>query len=467
MLFNSIDFAIFLPIVIIVYWTIANRNIAFRNAFLVLVSYLFYGWWDWRFLGLIAISSLVDFLVALQMENSAVRKKKALLTISIGTNLGLLAFFKYSNFFIESFQSAFTVFGNSLNLNSLQVILPVGISFYTFQTLSYTLDIYYQKIRPTKDPIAFFAFVSFFPQLVAGPIERASRLLPQFSTLKEVSPEGFSEGLKKVLWGFVLKIAIADRLALYVDSIYNHVAYHSTMSHAVATFFFSIQIYCDFAGYSLIAIGCARLMGFDLMQNFRRPYFSTSFKELWTRWHISLSSWFRDYVYIPMGGSRNGTYKLYRNLMITFLLSGLWHGASWTFVIWGGLHGLYLIIEKYLTPFNIKINNVIRIIGVYVLTLVGWVFFRANTLGDAWMILTGTTQSEGSGLHIGDIGIFSYSIFAIFLLFIVELFEEYHPQISLLNNSRFTIRFATILMLLIYVISLGVFDKSQFIYFQF
>lgn len=467
MLFNSIDFAFFFPIVILAYWTVANRNITVRNAFLVLVSYLFYGWWDWRFLGLIAFSSLVDYLVGIRLYKQEGSARKALLGISLFTNLGLLAFFKYSNFFIESFQGAFTIFGNSLNINSLQVILPVGISFYTFQTMSYTLDIYHQKIRPTRDPLAFFAFVSFFPQLVAGPIERASRLLPQFDTLKQISSVAFSSGLKKVLWGFVLKIAIADRLALYVDSIYNHVTYHSTLSHMVATFFFSIQIYCDFAGYSLIAIGCAQMMGFDLMQNFKRPYFSASFKELWTRWHISLSSWFRDYVYIPLGGSRNGDYLLYRNLIITFLLSGLWHGASWTFVIWGGLHGLYLIIEKFISRFNPKIPKIFTILGVYLLTLIGWVFFRVNSLSDAWVILSGSSLSSDSSLHVGDIGIFAYSLLAILILFVVEFFEEYRPQISLLNNSRFIVRFATILVLTVYVLSLGIFDESQFIYFQF
>lgn len=467
MLFNSIDFAFFFPIVILVYWTVANRNITVRNAFLVLVSYLFYGWWDWRFLGLIAFSSLVDYLVGIRLYKQVGSTRKALLGISLFTNLGLLAFFKYSNFFIESFQGAFTIFGNSLNINSLQVILPVGISFYTFQTMSYTLDIYHQKIRPTRDPLAFFAFVSFFPQLVAGPIERASILLPQFDTLKQISSAAFSSGLKKVLWGFVLKIAIADRLALYVDSIYNHVIYHSTLSHMVATFFFSIQIYCDFAGYSLIAIGCAQMLGFDLMQNFNRPYFSGSFKELWTRWHISLSSWFRDYVYVPLGGSRNGNFILYRNLMITFLLSGLWHGANWTFVIWGGLHGLYLIIEKRLSRYNFKPHRVLNIFTVFVLTLLGWVFFRANSLSEAWVILTGSSQASGGSLHIGDIGIFAYCILAITLLFTVEYFEEYRPQVSLLNNSRIIVRFATVLLLLVYVLSLGVFDESQFIYFQF
>ncbi|HMQ61601.1 MAG TPA: MBOAT family O-acyltransferase, partial [Flavilitoribacter sp.] len=327
MLFNSIDFAIFLPIVFVLYWFVTNRNLKLQNAFLILVSYIFYGWWDWRFLSLIAFSSVVDFLVGLKMSDlEDPVKRKRLLWVSLIINLGFLGFFKYFNFFTESFAEAFSFFGSEINARTLNIVLPVGISFYTFQTLSYTIDIYRKNIEPTRDALAFFAFVSFFPQLVAGPIERAAHLLPQFYYLKKFSYDEVSYGLKKMLWGLFMKVAVADRLAIYVETIYGHSDLHTGISFAVATIFFAVQIYCDFAGYSLIAIGCAQMFGFDLMENFRRPYFSATFKEFWSRWHISLSTWFRDYVYIPLGGNRVSKARNYLNLFVTFTISGLWHG---------------------------------------------------------------------------------------------------------------------------------------------
>ncbi|HMQ87953.1 MAG TPA: MBOAT family O-acyltransferase [Flavilitoribacter sp.] len=469
MLFNSIDFAIFLPIVFVLYWFVTNRNLKLQNAFLILVSYIFYGWWDWRFLSLIAFSSVVDFLVGLKMSDlEDPVKRKRLLWVSLIINLGFLGFFKYFNFFTESFAEAFSFFGSEINARTLNIVLPVGISFYTFQTLSYTIDIYRKNIEPTRDALAFFAFVSFFPQLVAGPIERAAHLLPQFYYLKKFSYDEVSYGLKKMLWGLFMKVAVADRLAIYVETIYGHSDLHTGISFAVATIFFAVQIYCDFAGYSLIAIGCAQMFGFDLMENFRRPYFSATFKEFWSRWHISLSTWFRDYVYIPLGGNRVSKARNYLNLFVTFTISGLWHGANWTFVAWGALHGAFQCVEKgFLDGLRIKVPHVLKVALIFLFTCVAWVFFRAVNIGQAMYILQTIFTRPGSSLYFGDKGMFAFSILGMGILFANDYVQEYRPKFRLLHNPYPAVRFATIVFLLVYIVGLGVFDGSQFIYFQF
>ncbi|MDP8287990.1 MAG: MBOAT family O-acyltransferase, partial [Candidatus Electryonea clarkiae] len=305
MLFNSFVFALFLPIVLTLYWGLQRKQIAWQNGFLLLISYIFYGWWDYRFLSLIFISSLVDYFTGLRLgREERPKQRKILLLISLTVNLGLLGFFKYYGFFVESFAEMISWFGFKPNISSLRVILPVGISFYTFQTLSYSIDIYRRKLEPTRDAISFFAFVSFFPQLVAGPIERAKNLLPQFFARRRFEMDNVKDGMRQMLWGFLKKTVIADNIAVHVDAIYNNHTAHDGFTLFIATFFFAIQIYCDFSGYSDIAIGVARLFGFKLMRNFAYPYFSRDIGEFWRRWHISLSSWFRDYVYIPLGGSR-------------------------------------------------------------------------------------------------------------------------------------------------------------------
>jgi len=341
MLFNSIEFAIFFPIVFIVYWLVAKK-IVLRNFWLLLTSYVFYGWWDWRFLLLIAFSSLVDYLVGRRLGKATEeRERKKLLLLSLGVNLGLLFYFKYTNFFIESFVDSFRLFGSKLELSTLEIILPVGISFYTFQTLSYTIDIYKKKLEPTKNALAFFAFVSFFPQLVAGPIERASHLLPQFYVRHKFNYAQVKSGCLLILLGLFKKMVIADRAAIYVNSIFNSTETQDGVTYFLASILFAFQIYCDFSGYSDIAIGLGRTMGFDLMKNFDSPYSSKSLTEFWRRWHISLSTWFRDYVYIPLGGSKNGKFRTYFNLFLVFLISGFWHGAALTFIIWGGNSWFY------------------------------------------------------------------------------------------------------------------------------
>lgn len=344
MLFNSIDFAIFLPTVFILYWYFLNKNLKHQNLLIVVSSYLFYGWWDWRFLSLILSSTLLDYLIGiglLKQENKKIRK--VLLVTSLSINLALLGFFKYYNFFISSFSDAFSFFGMDINANSLNIILPVGISFYTFQTLSYSIDVYRRNLQPTKDFIAFSAFVSFFPQLVAGPIERATNLLPQFFSKRNFDYSKAVDGLRQVLWGLFKKIVIADNCAEFANLIFNNSTNLSGSTLALGALFFAFQIYGDFSGYSDIAIGISRLFGFNLMRNFNFPYFSRDIAEFWRRWHISLSTWFRDYLYIPLGGSSGGILSKVRNTFIIFIVSGFWHGANWTFIAWGLLNAIYFL----------------------------------------------------------------------------------------------------------------------------
>jgi Predicted membrane protein involved in D-alanine export len=354
MVFNSIVFLVFFVLFYSLYWhTGMEKRVHLRNAFIIVASYIFYAWWDARFLALIFISSLADYILALLIHRCTTsQNRKYYLFLSLLINLGMLGFFKYYNFFIESLVDSFRMFNVSLHVNSLNIILPVGISFYTFQTLSYTLDVYYKRMAPTKNVLAFFAFVSFFPQLVAGPVERARNLLPQFLTAKSYSFAKQSEGLRYILYGLFKKVVVADGFALIADTLFADVANYNGVWVLIGAIAFAIQIYCDFSGYSDMAIGLSKLLGFDLMQNFSTPYFSTSFTEFWQRWHISLSSWFRDYVYFPLGGNKKGTMRRNGNLIITFALSGLWHGAKFTFVIWGLLHGIALVIEKHLTKWK-------------------------------------------------------------------------------------------------------------------
>ena len=396
MLFNSIDFAIFLPIVFILYWFVTNNNLKLQNLLIVVASYVFYGWWDWRFLSLIIFSTAVDFTVGRQIRNEKNQlKRKILLWTSILVNLGFLGFFKYYNFFLDNFITAFSFFGQEIQGNSLNIILPVGISFYTFQTLSYTIDVYKRKLEPTNDFIAFSAFVSFFPQLVAGPIERATNLLPQFYNKRTFDYSKAVDGMRQILWGLFKKIVIADNCAEFANQIFNNSADMNGSTLVLGALFFTFQIYGDFSGYSDIAIGTSRLFGFDLMQNFNFPYFSRDIAEFWRRWHISLSTWFRDYLYIPLGGSRGGTWMKVRNTLIIFIVSGLWHGANWTFIVWGALNAVFFlpllitnnnrnnletVAKGKLLP---SLKEFLLILGTFGLTVFAWIFFRAENIGHA------------------------------------------------------------------------------------
>ncbi len=469
MLFNSIDFLIFLPIVFSLYWLL-YKNLKIQNILLLISSYLFYGWWDYRFLALIAASTVVDYFVGLQIfksNNKSTKKKWFLLSILF--NLGLLGFFKYYNFFIESWVNSIATLGFSIeNTWTLNIILPVGISFYTFQTLSYSIDIYKDKLTPTNNFIGFAAFVSFFPQLVAGPIERASNLLPQILKNRAFSYKILSSGIKLIIWGFFLKLVVADRAAIYVNAVYNNVESHDGLSFIAATVLFSFQIYGDFAGYSLIAIGVAKMFGLNLMTNFKRPYFAASISEFWSRWHISLSTWFKDYVYIPLGGNRVKKPRWMFNLFVTFLISGLWHGANWTFVIWGALNGLYLIIEAII--FKNKRTGLIHIIITFVLINLAWIFFRANTLDNAYYIINKIFTSPGH-LYIGsgdDITASIYATIAIIMLLLVEAKKEFFDSLFSISKNKFEfVRLLGYAILIFIILYLGVFGESQFIYFQF
>jgi len=400
MLFNSLDFAIFLPLVFSLYWFVINKNLKFQNLLLVISSYIFYGWWDYRFLSLIFFSTIVDYFVGRKLQNEENRsKRKLLLYCSIIVNLGFLGVFKYYNFFLENFISAFSFFGQEIQGNSLNIILPVGISFYTFQTLSYTIDVYKRKLEPTRDFISFSAFVSFFPQLVAGPIERATNLLPQFYKNRTFNYNNAVDGMRQILWGLFKKIVIADNCAEYANLIFNNSTDYSGITLVLGAIFFTFQIYCDFSGYSDIAIGTSRLFGFNLKQNFAFPYFSRDIAEFWRRWHISLSTWFRDYLYIPLGGSRGSVRMRIRNIFIIFIVSGFWHGANWTFIFWGALNAIYFL-PLLLTQNNRNHMDIVAkdkffpsfkefalIAITFSLTVFAWIFFRSDDLNHAFIYI--------------------------------------------------------------------------------
>lgn len=400
MLFNSVDFAIFLPIVFVLYWFITEKSLKLQNFLIVAASYLFYGWWDWRFLFLILFSTVVDYFVALALRKEEVDfNRKILLWTSIFVNLGFLVFFKYFNFFLDNFVSAFSFFGVPLSARSLNIILPVGISFYTFQTMSYTIDVYKRKLTPTNDFIAFAAFVSFFPQLVAGPIERASNLLPQFYVKRHFDYHNAIDGLRQMLWGLFKKVVIADNCAAIANMVFSNSSDYSGSTLLLSAVFFTFQIYCDFSGYSDIAIGTSRLFGFNLKQNFAFPYFSRDIAEFWRRWHISLSTWFRDYLYIPLGGSRGSKWMKVRNTFIIFIVSGFWHGANWTFLFWGFLNAVYFLPLLLLNKNRVNTDTVAEgkylpsikeafgMAVTFTLTVFAWIFFRAESISHAFQYI--------------------------------------------------------------------------------
>lgn len=387
MLFNSIDFAIFLPLVFGAFWLLPNRS-GWQNSTLLLASLVFYGWWDYRFLSLILFSTVVDFTIGQQIHRTnAQGKRKMLLGISLFTNLGLLGFFKYFNFFQNSFIQAFTFFGHDLEGFSLTIILPVGISFYTFQTLSYTIDVYRKEMTPVGKFIDFATFVTFFPQLVAGPIERAKKIIPQLQASRVFDYQQAKSGLHLIIFGLFRKIVIADNLGIYVDRIWQYPNAITPYMVVLASVFFSVQIYMDFSGYSRIARGVAQLFGIKLMVNFNYPYKSTSFSEFWSRWHISLSTWFRDYLYIPLGGNRRGPKRTLINLCLVFTISGLWHGADWSFVLWGFMHFLLLTSERFIKLPKTKVMHFLKWVNVLFMVNLTWILFRADTIANAWVFI--------------------------------------------------------------------------------
>lgn len=478
MLFNSISFAIFLPIVFCLYWFVFHRNLKYQNILLLIASYFFYGCWDWRFLFLLTFSTFLDYYTGIKIfDSKTVSSKRIWLTVSVVVNLTFLGFFKYYNFFIESFAHVLDLFGFHYNYSILDIVLPVGISFYTFHGLSYVFDIYKKTISPTKNFVNYSLFVSFFPLLVAGPIERATHLLPQVEKKRNFNYTKAVDGLKQILWGLFKKIVIADTCSEYVNIIFDNSESYSGSTLVVGAFLFAFQIYGDFSGYSDIALGTARLFGFELLKNFNFPYFSRDIAEFWRRWHISLSSWFKDYLYIPLGGSKGGNWIKIRNTFIIFLVSGFWHGANWTFLFWGGLNALFIlpsiifktnrnymqiVAKDKLLP---SVSESIRIVITFCLTVFAWIFFRAKDL-------------EHSFDYIRSI--FSYSLFSIpqikpphiFILILIFMFIEWLGREDNYALEKFALKktiyfrwfFYLVLIILIFQFS-G--KEQQFIYFQF
>jgi D-alanyl-lipoteichoic acid acyltransferase DltB (MBOAT superfamily) len=456
-----------------------DRNLKIQNLLIVIASYVFYGWWDTRFLSLILFSTLVDYMVGvglLKQEN--LTKRKILLWISILVNLGFLGFFKYYNFFLDNFITAFTFFGMPIKAGMLNIILPVGISFYTFQTLSYSIDVYRRKLEPTQDFIAFAAFVSFFPQLVAGPIERATHLLPQFYTKRVFTYSLAVDGLRQILWGLFKKIVIADNCAEYANMIFNNSDSHSGSTLVLGALFFTFQIYGDFSGYSDIAIGTSRLFGFDLMRNFAFPYFSRDIAEFWRRWHISLSTWFRDYLYIPLGGSKGGMNMKIRNTFIIFLVSGFWHGANWTFIAWGFLNALYFL-PLLLT--NNNRNNLevvalgkllpsgrefLSILLTFSLTVFAWIFFRAENLSHAFQYIDGIFSSSFFSIpQVLPIYLFVLLVFLILIEWIgrADMFALENFGLNWKRPFRWGFYFLILFLMGMFMQT----EETPFIYFQF
>jgi D-alanyl-lipoteichoic acid acyltransferase DltB (MBOAT superfamily) len=473
MVFNSVTFLIFIAIFLPLYFALKGRA---RMWLCLLSSYLFYGWWDWRFLGLVMFTTILDFSLGIIIhESKSESKKLAMVKLSVLMNLGFLGFFKYFNFFIDSFATLLRSFGVEPAWHTLHILLPIGISFYTFQSMSYTIDVYRKEFEPERDFFRFATFVALFPQLVAGPIVRARHFLPQFREEKKFEEHRFKEGMTQIIWGFFKKVAIADTLAPFVDQAFGMPSMFSSMHLSIAVFFYSFQIYCDFSGYSNIACGLAQIMGFDFPWNFRTPYFSKNFSEFWTRWHISLSSWLRDYLYISLGGNRKGTFGTYRNLMLTMLIGGLWHGANWTFVFWGFLHGSYLVLQRLLnTPLS-KVQqalpkiiwNLVAVLTVYLLTCFAWVFFRATNFTDAWAIIKGIVSLEGFswGTVINKFLVMK-GLILIGILLTAEIAHQYiNLQAEAVKNTGFRIASLTILLCLLAMF--GTFGAKSFIYFQF
>ncbi|WP_308587730.1 MBOAT family O-acyltransferase [uncultured Parabacteroides sp.] len=494
MLFNSITFLIFLIIVFILYWYVLNKNLKSQNCFILISSYIFYGWWDWRFLLLIVFTSFCSWLSGLLIQhkrdtdhNTKTDQSRRYCRWIVGTNivinLIILGFFKYYNFFVDNFVSAFAEVGINLQVSTLKIILPVGISFYTFQALSYSIDVYRKQIEPTKDIISFLAFISFFPQLVAGPIERATHLLPQFYHPRRFDYIKAVDGLRQILWGFFKKVVVADNCAILVNSIFENQETANGSALLLGAILFTFQIYGDFSGYSDIALGTARLFGFDLMRNFNVPYFSRDIAEFWRRWHISLNTWFRDYIYIPLGGSRGGKYQTVRNTLIIFIVSGFWHGANWTYIIWGAYHGL-LFLPLILLGQNRKYTGEIspncilpsfkegwQMIITFVIVMIGWIIFRATDIQSAIAFLKGICSPSLFSLpNTKDLGIGNFIPFGCFIFIGIMLFIEWMQRNKThgldFNIPSPMIRWMIYVFLIMCIFFLqGV--QETFIYFQF
>jgi alginate O-acetyltransferase complex protein AlgI len=487
-LFHSLQFLIFYPIITVFYFILPFKA---RWVLLLAGSFYFYMAWKPEYIILILITVFVAYLSGIKMGQTDNKdKRKIYLCISLAVNLGILIMFKYANFFNDSFRTLFTWLNIPYNVPGFNLILPMGISFYTFQTLSYSIDVYRGKMKPEKHFGIFALYVTFFPQLVAGPIERADRLLPQFYSEKKFDYDRVTSGLKIMAWGFFKKVVVADRLGVAVNTIYNNPTKHNSIQFIIATIFFAFQIYCDFSGYSDIAIGSAKVMGFELMENFKRPYFSKSIGEFWKRWHISLSTWFKDYLYIPLGGNKVGKLRHYFDLFVTFLVSGLWHGANWTFVLWGALHGMYSVFGRMLAPLRKKLTAIthinklpllhkgLQIVLTFTMVSFAWIFFRANSINDAFYIVRHLFTDLGKATNftylVNSISVMGLTKFQLLvaaggvaLIEAVHLVERKGSVWDWLSSKPVLARWTAYSILLTATFWLAFSENNEFIYFQF
>lgn len=473
MAFQTLEYLIFFSLVFILYWTLCRKHKDYQNGLIVVASLVFYGWCDWRFLGLLFITALSTFLSGLWMDNTNdVRKRKFLLVGTVFINIGILFFFKYFNSFVETFVDAFSLMGMSINVTTLHLLLPVGISFYTFTALSYSIDVYLHKAESTNDVLAYFAYVMFFPSILSGPISRAQKQLPQYFSRRDFDFVKSINACKLILWGGVMKLCLADRLGIYVDTVYANIAQHNGTTLLITSILYSIQIYADFAGYSLMAIGFGKLLGIDLQTNFIRPYFAKTITDFWRRWHISLTTWFRDYIYFPLGGNRCSKARWALNTLIVFTISGLWHGAAYTFIIWGAMHGVCMIIERLVYGDKIKqlsdkfsMANIIRIIITFIIVNFAWIFFRINNLADVMQIFKKIFTEPGKPFL--DTNTLLMGFVAMAIVFIYDLVNEKHLNMQLLSSRFIVVRYTTAVMLIVYILACGVLNGGSFIYFQF
>ncbi len=473
MTFQSVEYLIFLPIVFLLYWTLCSGSKTRQNALIVLASLVFYAWWDWRCLGLLILTALSTFVAGgLIGKSECPSSRKSLLIGALALNLGILFFFKYFNFFVQAFISSVSLFGAEIQVSTLKIILPVGISFYTFTALSYTIDVYQRKIEPTRDILSYLAYVMFFPSILSGPISRAQKQLPQYFKARSFDCDVALNACKSILLGGVLKLCLADRLGIYVDAVYGNITLHNGTSLLLASILYTLQIYADFAGYSLMAIGSGRLLGIELQTNFIRPYFAQTLTDFWRRWHISLTTWFRDYIYFPLGGSRCSKARWALNTMIVFTVSGLWHGAAYTFIIWGAIHGACMVVErlvygdklKHLTD-RFSLASLIRIAITFCIVNFAWIFFRINNLEEVCLVFKKIFTEPG--MPFIDNNTLLTGFVAIALVFAYDLVKETNANIHLLSSRHLSVRILTASLLIIYILGFGVLNGGSFIYFQF
>ena len=477
MFFNSFHFALFLPLVFILYWWLGSKSKSYQNYILIAASYYFYSCWDWRFLFLLVFSTLLDYFSAIQIEKSEDRlQRKMWLWLCVSINLGFLGIFKYYNFFASSFAELLTDIGFKTNPLLLDLILPVGISFYTFHGLSYIIDIYYKRIQSERNFVDYSLFVSYFPLLVAGPIERATHLLPQVKVKRTFSFEKAKEGVYQIVWGLVKKVVIADSCAVYANEIFNNYPSMNSYSLLLGAVYFAFQIYGDFSGYSDIALGTSKLFGIDLLRNFNYPYFSRDIAEFWRRWHISLSSWFRDYLYIPLGGSKGGMWFKIRNTFIIFLVSGFWHGANMTYVAWGFINALYFLpllvlnrnrtnVDEIAVGFNFaSLRTMLQILMTFAITCLAWIFFRAKTIADALAYISRMFTNQHFDKQYFTISRYNYELLALVVLFVWVEWNN-RTKVEPISGKYTWVKMG---LCIAAIIALGVFsDYKEFIYFQF